>query len=558
MATLPNACAFTVSNTPGTGSGFTIAAVASGPYRIPRAAEDGAEAFLFVREGDTWEICASVYDHATTTWSRGTLTDSSGASVARQTFTSACIVHVIGLEAGEVSGLRGLALRRDALGAAQAVQVDGVDWVSEHELLLPSLHTGNADFGITSWTSTYHDVVDEVWAIGYNISDDHVDSHPALSIRMETDYRAVSHGEVVKTNEVYIQFNGPNALVDGDTDACQIRPWFFSFAPEDETFGRAGELLYGFLEAGNYRVADGGGLTIQSGGEPDPYQMLSVDVDGVHVRHGLFAQVADPAAIASATTGANCQITFDAAHEFAPGSNITVFSRESGIWEPLVTWNITSTAGLTVTTDGDNTGAAYIPASPDAGIYGARYPHAQLSEPQVVAANLGVGRAVTSGSIGKFQVAGSSRFYGKLYITAPTAEATGFASARIAYSQTVSEFQSISFSNTSSQYSFGYLDGNNTVFAIGPAQWTDSSFTSSNSIATFNATGKSVGIGGSTANNGSILRIAGGTSSRSGICINNQTDGNDAPTMSGGVVLYAKAGKLYAKDSAGNVVQLTP
>lgn len=449
-------------------------------------------------------------------------------------------------------------IRRDASGIAQAVQVDGADWVSEHELLLPSLHTGNADFGITSWTSTYHDVVDEVWAIGYNISDDQVDSHPALSIRMETDYRAVSHGEVVKTNEVYIQFNGPNALVDGDTDACQIRPWLFSFAPEDETFGRAGELLYGFLEAGNYRVADGGGLTIQSGGEPDPDQMLSVDVDGVHVRRGLFAQVADPAAIASATTGANCQITFDAPHEFAPGSNITVFSRESGIWEPLVTWNITSTAGLTVTTDGDNTGAAYIPASPDAGIYGARYPHAQISEPQVVAANLGVGRAVTSGSVGKFQVAGSSRFYGKLYITAPTAEATGFASARIAYSQTVSEFQSISFSNTASPYSFGYLDGNTTVFAIGPAQSTDSSFTSSNSIATFNATGNSVGIGGSTANNGSILRIAGGTSSRSGICINNQTDGNDAPTMSGGVVLYAKAGKLYAKDSAGNVVQLTP
>jgi len=84
MATLPNACAFSVSNTPGTGSGFAIAAVASGPYRIPRASEDGAEAFLFVREGDTWEICESAYDHATTTWSRGALSDSSGASVARQ------------------------------------------------------------------------------------------------------------------------------------------------------------------------------------------------------------------------------------------------------------------------------------------------------------------------------------------------------------------------------------------------------------------------------------------------------------------------------------------
>lgn len=129
MATLPNACAFSVSNTPGTGSGFTIAAVASGPYRIPRAAEDGAEAFVFVREGDTWEICESVYDHATTTWSRGALVDSSGASVARQTFTSACVVSVVGLEASEVNGLRGLSLRRDDGGIAQAVQVDGVDSV---------------------------------------------------------------------------------------------------------------------------------------------------------------------------------------------------------------------------------------------------------------------------------------------------------------------------------------------------------------------------------------------------------------------------------------------
>lgn len=128
MATLPNACAFTVSNTPGNSSGFVVAAVLSGPYRIPRAAEDGAEAFVFVREGDTWEICASVYDHATTTWSRGALSDSSGASVARQSFSSACIVHVVGFVAEDVAGLRGLALRRDASGIAQAVQVDGVDW----------------------------------------------------------------------------------------------------------------------------------------------------------------------------------------------------------------------------------------------------------------------------------------------------------------------------------------------------------------------------------------------------------------------------------------------
>ena len=108
MATLPNACAFSVSNTPGTGSGFTIAAVASGPYRIPRAAEDGAEAFVFVREGDTWEICESVYDHATTTWSRGALSDSSGASVARQNFSGACIVHVVGFVSSDVADVRDL------------------------------------------------------------------------------------------------------------------------------------------------------------------------------------------------------------------------------------------------------------------------------------------------------------------------------------------------------------------------------------------------------------------------------------------------------------------
>lgn len=155
MATLPNACAFSVSNTPGTGSGFTIAAVASGPYRIPRAAEDGAEAFVFVREGDTWEICESVYDHATTTWSRGALSDSSGASVARQTFSSACIVSVIGLEAGEVSGLRGLALRRDASGIAQAVQVDGVDWLSLGAEYLATNAGGAFDGALNSYMYVY-------------------------------------------------------------------------------------------------------------------------------------------------------------------------------------------------------------------------------------------------------------------------------------------------------------------------------------------------------------------------------------------------------------------
>ena len=139
MATLPNACAFSVSNTPGNSSGFVVSAVASGPYRIPRAAEDGATAFLFVREDTTWEICESTYTHSSTTWSRGTLVDSSGASVARQTFTSACMVSVVGLEASEVDGLRGLSLRRDSSGIAQAVQVDGVDWVSGS----PPLPTGN-------------------------------------------------------------------------------------------------------------------------------------------------------------------------------------------------------------------------------------------------------------------------------------------------------------------------------------------------------------------------------------------------------------------------------
>ena len=108
MATLPNACAFTVSNTPGNSSGFVVDAVLSGPYRIPRASEDGATAFLFVREGSVWEICESAYTHSSTTWSRGALTDSSGASVARQTFTSACIVHVVGFVAEDVADVRTL------------------------------------------------------------------------------------------------------------------------------------------------------------------------------------------------------------------------------------------------------------------------------------------------------------------------------------------------------------------------------------------------------------------------------------------------------------------
>lgn len=90
-----NACAFTISNTPGTSGNFTVSAADTGAVRVPGAAHDGAVCRLFIREGSAFEIrSGAIYTHSGTSMSRGTLEDSSTGSAI--SFTSAAIVTVIG------------------------------------------------------------------------------------------------------------------------------------------------------------------------------------------------------------------------------------------------------------------------------------------------------------------------------------------------------------------------------------------------------------------------------------------------------------------------------
>lgn len=93
-----NACAFTISNTPGTGGAFTVSAADTGAVRVPRSVDDAQVCRLFIREGTAWEIrSGAIYTHSGTSMSRGTLVDSSTGSAI--SFTSAAIVDVIGWDA---------------------------------------------------------------------------------------------------------------------------------------------------------------------------------------------------------------------------------------------------------------------------------------------------------------------------------------------------------------------------------------------------------------------------------------------------------------------------
>jgi hypothetical protein len=92
-----NACAFAISNTPGTSGAFIVSAAISGPYRVPRSADNGKTFKLYVYEGSAWEVCDSVYTHSGTSMSRGALEDSSTGS--RVNFTSAAVVQVISASA---------------------------------------------------------------------------------------------------------------------------------------------------------------------------------------------------------------------------------------------------------------------------------------------------------------------------------------------------------------------------------------------------------------------------------------------------------------------------
>jgi hypothetical protein len=95
-----NSCAFSISNTPGTSGAFTVSAAISGPYRVPRSADNGKTFKLHVSEGSAWEVCDSVYTHSGTSMSRGALEDSSTGS--RINFTSAAVVQVISASAAQL------------------------------------------------------------------------------------------------------------------------------------------------------------------------------------------------------------------------------------------------------------------------------------------------------------------------------------------------------------------------------------------------------------------------------------------------------------------------
>jgi hypothetical protein len=177
---------------------------------------------------------------------------------------------------------------------------------------------------------------------------------------------------------------------------------------------------------------------------------------------------------------------------------------------------------------------------------------------QVVATKLGVGRAIAGGDSDLLSVAGPASFYGNVYFVKPGSAKNLFGAARMGFSYPATDFQAFSFANGSAGYSFGHLSGNSASFGFGQGRSTDSDFTAGNSIITFDAANQSVGVGGALAIGLARLRVAGGSATRPAVLINNQSDAADPPTPSGGVALYAKGGKLYAKDASGVVTQLTP
>lgn len=82
-------CYFSISNTPGSASGFTVSAAVSGVWRVPPAGADGKTYELTIYEtGVGREVCATVYTHSGTSFSRGALKTGS----SRLTFTSAALV----------------------------------------------------------------------------------------------------------------------------------------------------------------------------------------------------------------------------------------------------------------------------------------------------------------------------------------------------------------------------------------------------------------------------------------------------------------------------------
>lgn len=92
MPTARNRLAVTISNTPGTASGFTVSTALAG-MRGFAAGDNGLTFDLIVTEGTAWEVINdATYTHASTALSRGTLEDSSTGS--RINFTNAAVVRV--------------------------------------------------------------------------------------------------------------------------------------------------------------------------------------------------------------------------------------------------------------------------------------------------------------------------------------------------------------------------------------------------------------------------------------------------------------------------------
>lgn len=84
---------FSVSNTPGTSSAFTVNA-AETVYRAPAAGMDGYVFDVLAIEGTSWEVRRDcVYTHSGTSLARGTLVDSSSGSAIN--FTSAVKIYEV-------------------------------------------------------------------------------------------------------------------------------------------------------------------------------------------------------------------------------------------------------------------------------------------------------------------------------------------------------------------------------------------------------------------------------------------------------------------------------
>jgi len=367
---------------------------------------------------------------------------------------------------------------------------------------------------------TYLGHNDESVNLGYNFGN-YDATEPRCHFTQECDYWVTRNGSNIRTIEVYWQGTGADSLVGGSVTSHSVRPFFWSFAPDDTSQDHTGELIYGFIQTGPYRFLDGGGFSITSGEDNTSGNIVGFDVDGMHVVKPLMVQAAPPLPVTAATTTSTCQFTVATGHGYFAGSNISLWGSLDGEPELLVSGNVTEVTSTTITTDINNTGAAYIPASPTAGVYGVKRP-VPTTATSIMTQTLGVNRSVMSGDTNTFSVAGPSSLFGRLYINDVGMSGGAGSGATLNINKLNTYNQALTFNNNSGAYAFGWINASNASFCIGPRQTTDSDFTAANSHITLTTSnGKQcVGFSGALSNVGALVRIAAGSTTHAQLQLN--------------------------------------